>query len=132
MADGYIARRWDLTSDLGKALDPIADKLTLIATLGCLVSRFSHLWLALGLLVIKELICGGMSLYAVGKTGIVKGADWHGKLCTALLYITIGLHLLWSAIPLALSRILMVLCMLVMCLSGILYAYRNIKQIKEW
>ena len=83
IADGYIARRWNLISDFGKALDPVADKLTQIATLWCLVSRFSYMWLPLGILLIKELFTGIMSLYAVKKSGQVKGADWHGKLCTA-------------------------------------------------
>ena len=119
VADGIIARKWNLISDLGKALDPAADKLTLIATMGCLLSRFSYMWLPLGVLVVK-------------KSGQVKGADWHGKLCTALLYGTLGLHILWSAIPKGLSILLLILCTGVMCLSGVLYWYRNYKQIRGY
>lgn len=130
IADGIIARKWNLISDFGKALDPVADKLTQIATMWCLVRRFSHLWLPLGVLVGKELFTGAMSLYAVRKSGQVQGADWHGKLCTALLYAVMGLHILWGGIPQLLSKLLMLLCMLVMCLSGVLYWYRNFKQIK--
>ena len=132
IADGIIARNFHMVSDFGKALDPIADKLTQIATLWCLVSRFSHMWLPLAVLTVKELFTGAMSLYAVKKSGEVKGADWHGKLCTVLLYGTMGLHMLWSGIPLLLSKALMVLCMAFMCLSGVLYWYRNFKQIKGW
>ena len=130
MADGYIARRWALVSDLGKALDPIADKLTQIAALWCLLSRFPYLWLPLTVLVVKEAFTGIMSLWAVKRSGQVLGADWHGKLCTALLYGVIGLHFLWGGIPELISKLLMVLCMAVMCLSGLLYWYRNFKQIK--
>lgn len=132
IADGYIARRWNLVSDLGKALDPIADKLTQIATLWCLASRFRHMWLPLGLLLVKETVTGIMSLYAVKKSGQVKGADWHGKICTAFLYAAMGLHMLWIWIPLWLSKLLMLVSMLLMCLSGLLYCYRNYKQIKGW
>ena len=132
IADGMIARKWNLVSDLGKALDPVADKLTQIATMWCLVSRFSHMWLPLTFLLIKETVTGIMSLYAVKKTGEVKGADWHGKLCTVLLYGAMGLHILWCNIPLVLSKLLMLLCMAIMCLSGILYWYRNYKQIKGY
>lgn len=132
VADGIIARKFNLVSDFGKALDPIADKLTQIATMGCLLSRFSYMWLPLGILVVKELFTGAMSLYAVKKSGQVKGADWHGKLCTVLLYAVMGLHILWSTIPLALSKMLMLLCVAVMCLSGVLYWYRNFKQIKGY
>ena len=132
IADGIIARKFNLVSDLGKALDPVADKLTQIATLWCLVTRFPHMWLPLAVLMVKELFTGIMSLYAVKKSGEVKGADWHGKLCTVLLYGTMGLHMLWSSIPMLLSKILMLQCLAVMCLSGILYWYRNFKQIKGY
>ena len=130
VADGIIARKFDLVSDFGKVLDPIADKLNQIATMGCLISRFHHMLLPLGILVVKEVFTGIMGLYAVKKSGEVKGADWHGKLCTVLLYGAIGLHMLWSSIPIILSKLLMGLCVAVMCLSGILYWYRNFKQIK--
>ena len=132
IADGMIARKFNLVSDLGKALDPVADKLTQIATMWCLLSRFSHMWLPLGILVLKEVFTGAMSLYAVKKTGEVKGADWHGKLCTVFLYSAMSLHMLWSGIPVWLSKGLMGLCVAVMCLSGVLYWYRNLKQIKGY
>ena len=132
IADGFIARKWNLVSDLGKALDPIADKLTQIATMWCLLSRFSHLWVPLGLLMVKEVFTGVMSLYAVKKSGVVYGADWHGKLCTILLYTAMGLHLVWPTIPPMLSKLMMFVCMLVMCFSGLMYWYRNFKQIKGY
>ena len=40
VVDGRIARRFHMVSSFGKALDPVADKLTQIAMLFCLVSRF--------------------------------------------------------------------------------------------
>ena len=132
VADGIIARKYNLVSDFGKALDPIADKLTQIATMGCLLSRFPYMWLPLGILVVKEIFTGAMSLYAVKKSGEVKGADWHGKLCTVLLYAAMGLHMLWSGIPVLFSKVLMLLCVAVMLLSGVLYWYRNFKQIKGY
>lgn len=132
IADGYIARRWNFVSDLGKALDPIADKLTQIATMGCLVSRFSHLWLPLVILVAKEVFTGIMRMVAVKKSGQVRGADWHGKLCTALLYTVMGLHMLWGNIPLGISAVLIAMCVLVMLFSGVMYCYRNFKQIKGY
>lgn len=132
IADGIIARKFDLVSDFGKALDPVADKLTQIATMGCLLSRFVHMWLPLGILVVKEVFTGAMSLCAVKRSGQVKGADWHGKLCTVVLYGTMGLHILYSDIPVVLSKCLIALCILVMCLSGILYWCRNYKQIKGY
>ena len=130
IADGMIARRFQMVTDLGKALDPVADKLTQLATLGCLLTRFPYMWMPLSLLVVKELLTGIMSLYAVKKTGEVKGADWHGKLCTVLLYVVIGMHMVWIMIPGWISKALILLCMTAMCFSAVLYAYRNYKQIK--
>ena len=132
IADGYIARRWDLVSDLGKALDPVADKLTQIATLWCLLSRFPHMWLPLVVLTVKETVTGAMSLYAVKKSGQVHGADWHGKVCTVCLYALMGLHMLWPGIPAALSKALVLMSVLWMCFSGVLYWYRNLKQIQGY
>ena len=132
IADGFIARRWNLVSDFGKILDPIADKLTQIATLWCLVGRFDYMWLPLVILVAKEALTGIMSLVAVKKSGRVQGADWHGKLSTALLYTVMGLHMLWVNIPLGISAVLVAMCVLVMLFSGLLYWYRNLKQIKGY
>ena len=44
IVDGFIARRFHMVSNLGKALDPIADKLTQTAALGCLLTRFGAMW----------------------------------------------------------------------------------------
>lgn len=132
IADGKIARKWNLVSDFGKVLDPIADKLTQAVTLWCLLHRFPHLWLMLATLVIKETVTGIMSLLAVRKSGRVDGADWHGKVCTAMLYTVMGLHMLWHEIPTWLSVLLMILCVVVMLFSGLLYWYRNLKQIKGY
>ena len=56
VADGYIARRFHMVSDLGKVLDPVADKLTQAAALGCLLTRFEAMWWVLGVLVCKETV----------------------------------------------------------------------------
>ena len=132
VADGIIARKFGLISDLGKILDPVADKLTQMAALVCLLTRFPHMWLPLAMLVAKEVFTGIMGLIAVKRSGQVKGADWHGKLCTVLLYAVIGLHMLWARIPLPISATLVAMCMLVMIFSGILYWYRNLKQIRGY
>lgn len=47
IVDGIIARKCNMISDFGKAFDPIADKLTQMATLYCLISRFSYMLIPL-------------------------------------------------------------------------------------
>lgn len=50
IADGFIARHFHMVSDLGKVLDPIADKLTQTVALVCLLTRFRAVWRSEGLL----------------------------------------------------------------------------------
>ena len=55
MADGYIARHFHMVSNLGKILDPIADKLTQGVMLLCLVLRFPLMIVPFVLLIAKEI-----------------------------------------------------------------------------
>lgn len=122
--DGRIARRFGMVSDLGKALDPLADKLTQAAMLFCLARRFPLMLLPLTLLAVKEICCAAASLTAIGRTGRVESADWHGKFSTALLYALFALHLAVPGISGTLSGTLILLCTGVMLLSFVLYLRR--------
>lgn len=126
IVDGIIARKFHMVSDFGKAFDPIADKLTQIAMLFCMVTRFPHMWLPLILLIVKEIFAGITGLMMVRK-GIVIGADWHGKVTTVLLYGTMLVHLAWFNIPATVSNVLIGLCTGMILLSGILYGVRNLR-----
>ena len=126
IADGIIARKFNMISDFGKAFAPIADKLTQIVMLLCLVTRFHNMWLPLILLVVKEVFAGVTGLMMVRK-GVVLGANWHGKATTVLLYATMLIHLAWVNISAAQSNILIGACTAMIILSGILYAIRNLK-----
>lgn len=93
IADGFIARKFNLISNFGKLMDPLADKLTQIATLASLV--FTHIipiWILL-IVFLKEfiMICGASFLY--GKDVVVY-SRWYGKLATVLFYIAIVISLL--------------------------------------
>ena len=126
IVDGIIARKFHMVSDLGKVLDPVADKLTQIAMLFCLVTRFPSMWIPLVLLLIKEIFAGITGLMMV-KRGTVIGADWHGKVTTVLLYGTMLVHLAWVNIPPVVSHILVILCTGMLLLSGTLYGVRNLR-----
>ncbi len=125
VVDGFIARRFNMISNFGKALDPIADKLTQAVTLVLLVGKFPYMLAVFALLLVKEVVTGAVSLYVTQKTGTVNGAVWHGKLTTVLLYLTMFLHLVWTDILPLVSYILMGVCVGVMVMSFCLYAVRN-------
>lgn len=129
--DGIIARKFNMISDFGKAFDPIADKLTQIIVLFCLVFRFDFMIVPLVLLIIKELFAGITGLLTIKKTHHVHGAVWHGKATTVCLYILMTVHIIWYTIPIHVSNILILLCTVMMLLSAILYGIKNIKLICE-
>lgn len=127
--DGFIARHFDMISDFGKIFDPVADKLTQIAVLFCLVSRFPLMKLPLIILFVKEIFMGITGLLAIKKTNIVLGAVWHGKIATFYLYTMMLIHLMWYNIPETMSQVLIWGCIFIMLLSAILYGIRNMKMI---
>lgn len=129
VADGFIARHFHMVSDVGKVLDPIADKLTQAAMLFCLVSRYFHMIYPLLLMVAKELFIGITGWIAIKKTGQVVGAKWHGKAATVLLYSMLFLHLLWPQVPPVFSDVLIIICFVAILLSFVLYAIQNLQMI---
>lgn len=131
IVDGIIARKCNMISDFGKAFDPVADKLTQMAMLFCLVSRFPYMMIPFVLLVVKEVFTGITALITIKRTNTVKGAVWHGKLTTVALYSMMAIHLLWYNIPRTVSLILVSICIGIMLMSFILYAIQNIKAIKN-
>ena len=94
LADGYIARRFHRNSNLGKILDPVADKPTQTAMLICLFTRFPHMLLLIVIMAGKELYMVVSGCLVIRKKGKVHGADWHGKIVTFLLYGTAAVHIL--------------------------------------
>jgi len=131
MADGFIARRLHMISDLGKMLDPVADKLTQAAVLFCLITTHPNMIIPFVLLCVKEICMGTMSLLAIRRSGKVVGAQWHGKITTVLLYAMMILHILWPHIPVAATNGMITVCVGMMLLSFALYTKRNIRMLRD-
>ena len=92
--DGIIARKCNQITDLGKLLDPVADKLTQVAVVICLATRFSQLIPLVVICFVKELAqsIGGLILPRRGAE--VRGASWYGKMCTFVFYGVMALIVL--------------------------------------
>lgn len=125
--DGIIARKFNMISDFGKVFDPIADKLTQLTVLVCLVIQFKLMLFPAVLLVLKELSDLLTGFLTFRKTGKVLGAEWHGKVTTILLYLMMFIHIVWADIPPLTSSISVLVCIFMIVLSAVLYGIRNIK-----
>ena len=80
--DGYIARHYDQTTDFGKFLDPLADKLLTIAAMVMFCEWGVFPGWALMIVLTREFAVTGLRLVAVQK-GTVIAAGWSGKVKTA-------------------------------------------------
>jgi len=81
--DGYIARRRDDVTTFGKLMDPLADKLLIVAALVSLVALDRlQAWIAM-VIIARELAVTGLRALAV-EEGVVIAASWLGKVKTAL------------------------------------------------
>ena len=92
--DGYIARKYNYISDIGKLIDPLADKLTQLSLLLALTILNILPWWILAVVFVKEcaIVITASVLYK--KDDVVVYSKWYGKLATVLLYIAIVSSLL--------------------------------------
>ncbi len=132
VADGFVARKFNMVSDFGKLFDPIADKLTQASLALCLWTRFPNMIYIFILMAIKETIMFVTGYLSVKSSGEMLAAVWHGKLNTVLIYTVILTHIIWYNIPMHISDILLFIVACMMILSLILYARMNIKKYKEF
>jgi len=130
IVDGFIARKMNMISNLGKILDPLADKLTQAVMLICLTMRFPMMIIPLILLVIKEIFMSVTGILVIQKKGVVQGANWHGKAATLLLYAMMITHVLFNDISLTASNLFILVCTVMIGISFLLYGIRNIKMLK--
>lgn len=122
--DGLIARKFNMVSDLGKMLDPIADKLTQISVIACLAIRFNQLLLLLVVYIVKELaiIVGGLVMLKSKKQ--VPSARWFGKVSTFEFYLAMALLLVFPNMDSVYITALVVLTLGLTLFSLFMYAFQ--------
>ena len=99
LLDGQIARRFHMISNVGKILDPIADKTTQFVLILSIAMKQPILWPSIFLFIIKEgyQILAGLIAFYKGK--MLKGALFSGKLCTTVLFISLIIMVTLPSLP---------------------------------
>lgn len=93
--DGFVARRFNMITDCGKLLDPLSDKLTQVAVVVCLTTRYTELLPLTVLCFAKELFQAIGGILLLKKNVQAQGARWFGKVSTVLFYATMLVIVLW-------------------------------------
>ena len=92
--DGYIARKYNYITDIGKLMDPLADKLTQIALLLSLtILKILPLWIFI-IVFVKELVLVISASVLYSQKDVVVYSKWYGKLATVLFFIAIIVSLI--------------------------------------
>ena len=89
MVDGKIARRYNMISNLGKILDPLADTITQFTLTLCRSLKYPVLRPVLCLFIVKEIFQAVMGIIHLRKGRMLPGALMAGKVCTTILFISL-------------------------------------------
>lgn len=131
LLDGLIARKLNQITELGKLLDPVADKLTQVAVIICLMARFEKMWLIVLLFIAKEsfMAINNLVLYRQGKK--LDGAKWFGKISTAAFYACMTFLVAFPLIQATTAASLMIITGFFLAMSFILYGREFFKMYQK-
>ena len=127
IVDGFIARTFNMISDVGKVLDPIADKSTQAVVLILLATRYPLMWLPICIMAVKEIFMAITGYMIIKKCDIVLGAQWYGKAATVAITAAMALHVFWINIHPIVSLVSIIVSSVMILLALTLYAKRNLE-----
>jgi cardiolipin synthase len=119
--DGFIARRFDMVTELGKLIDPLADKLTQASLIFVLVVKFKWMILLLVLFVAMQLFLLIAGLVMLRKGTKLNGAKWFGKVSTTVFYAVMLVLVAVPTLSTNITNVLMLICGAFLLLSFLLY-----------
>ncbi len=123
MLDGYIARHYDQITDFGKFMDPLADKVLVMAAMCYFVEAGRMPGWALAIVLLREFAVSGMRLVAV-EQGRVIAAAWSGKIKTTCTMIGLCILMVFGQYR-AVSIFVTVVILATTIYSGVEYFMKN-------
>lgn len=134
LVDGRIARKYNLVTDFGKFMDPLADKMLVLAAMCYFVEVGLMPGWVVAVVLLREFGVSGLRLLAV-EQGIVIAAAWSGKIKTGVTMVALGLLILatesWFPAPDVIAVICWLLILITTLYSGIEYFVKNIAVFKN-
>ena len=122
MADGYIARHYNQISNFGKFMDPLADKVLVLAAMCFFIENGQMPGWAVVIVLFREFAVSGLRLIAVEQKRVIAAA-WSGKIKTACTMVGLCV-MLFTSHPLV-NQIVTWVIVLTTLYSGIEYFYVN-------
>jgi len=122
LLDGYIARHYHQITDFGKFMDPLADKLLVLAAMMWFVDRGQMPAMVVFVVLVREFAVSGMRMVAAEK-GKVIAAGWSGKVKTASTMVC--LCLMFLPIPGGVSTLCWAVILVTTVYSGVEYFVKN-------
>ena len=123
LLDGWIARRFDLVTEVGKLLDPLADKVTQLSLAVCLSLRYPIMEPVVLLLAAKEAFQLTAGLYYLRRGKILSHALLPGRICTAVLFLSLTSLVLMSEMPASMVNLLALADLAALSLSFLSYVH---------
>ena len=127
--DGYVARKYNMITDFGKFMDPLADKLLVTAALLVLLENGLISGWVVFVILAREFIVTGFRTIAASK-GVVIAAGWLGKIKTVVQFMMISTLLLlnypFEIFNWPVDRIFIALAVVLTVASGVEYIYKNL------
>ncbi len=127
MLDGIIARRFNQITDLGKMLDPFADKLTQGVVALCIAIRFPSIRPLLLLFILKELLMLSCAVVLLKKHKRPCAAKWYGKVATVMFYMSVSAIVLLDGLGIMGPDKQNIAAFVMLGLTGIMMAYAAVK-----
>ena len=132
--DGKIARKYNQITDFGKFMDPLADKMLVLAAMCYFVEVGLIPGWVVAVVLLREFGVSGLRLLAV-EQGIVIAAAWSGKIKTGVTMVALGVLILagqpWSPAPEVIAVVCWLLILITTLYSGIEYFAKNIGVFKR-
>ena len=130
MLDGKIARKYNLITDFGKFMDPLADKLLVCSAMIALIDLDRiPAWVVI-VIIAREFIISGFRLVA-SDNGIVIAAGWWGKIKTTVQMIMVGFLIANLKVFYIFDQVLIYLALALTIISLIDYLYHNRDVLKD-